>query len=424
MKPAKPPDVTKLEDRKKVKGLIKALAYQADSDVRKYAAMALNRIGDGRAVSALIAALKDPHGGVRYHAASALGRIGDARAVDALILLLSGGDFSDKEVAIEALGAIGDKRAVEPLIAASNKRGWASLTAKALAKLGDPAAVAPLLASLQSDFSHDRWSAAEALVKIGDAGIKEQVFAILKAKEDITDEAATGTAKKVELLLMAGVDVDTKTSGGYTPLLIAAARGKTDMVKILLDAGADVNARGTSNKTAYQLARENGYTATANLIQTFIDAQSRSSASTAKEQTAHAEKLLPSGFIDNGNGTVYDKETGLVWQQAEDAIQRKYEDALSYCRTLELAGRSDWRLPSKEELAGLASMESEALEQIFPNIRKERYWAHTSADELAWADAPDRIAYTVDFDRGSGNFGKPVTYFRKYEYYVRAVRNI
>ncbi|GAI50960.1 unnamed protein product, partial [marine sediment metagenome] len=44
-------------------------------------------------------------------------------------------------------------------------------------------------------------------------------------------------------------------------------------------------------------------------------------------------------------------------------------------------------------------------------------------EELYWAQNPDKIAYTVDFDPGSTNYGSDVTYFRTYDYYVRAVRN-
>ncbi|MFQ5483552.1 MAG: DUF1566 domain-containing protein [Nitrospinaceae bacterium] len=61
-------------------------------------------------------------------------------------------------------------------------------------------------------------------------------------------------------------------------------------------------------------------------------------------------------FIDNGDGTVTDRETTLVWTR-EDTWQRdvrwvSWDEAAEYALTLgqsKFAGYSDWRLPSMEE---------------------------------------------------------------------------
>ena len=80
-----PPDVDKMKEKKNVKGLIKALGYPKDYQVRKFASEALGEIGDAQAVEQLIAALKDEEVQVRKFAAKALGKIGDARAIEPLI---------------------------------------------------------------------------------------------------------------------------------------------------------------------------------------------------------------------------------------------------------------------------------------------------------------------------------------------------
>lgn len=129
-------------------------------------------------------------------------------------------------------------------------------------------------------------------------------------------------------------------------------------------------------------------------------------------------------LVDNKDGTVTDQLTGLLWQRAEDGTGRYYEEALTYCQSLDLAAHHDWRLPRKEELAELATVGFETLKKVFPDLNKERYWAHTMVDELYGAEAPERIAYTIDFDPSSGNYGHPITYFRTYRYYVRAVRDV
>ena len=92
-------------------------------DKRRSVVMALGRIGDPRAVDALIEVLKeDPDVSVRWNTAVALGSIGDARAVDALIeVLKEDADIVVLRNAIEALGCIGDPRAVDVLTNVSLK---------------------------------------------------------------------------------------------------------------------------------------------------------------------------------------------------------------------------------------------------------------------------------------------------------------
>ena len=42
-----------------------------------------------------------------------------------------------------------------------------------------------------------------------------------------------------------------------------------------------------------------------------------------------------------------------MWQQADDGTTRNWEDALSYCEELNLAGHTDWRLPNAKELQSI-----------------------------------------------------------------------
>ncbi|WP_117880447.1 Lcl C-terminal domain-containing protein [Aureibaculum luteum] len=58
-------------------------------------------------------------------------------------------------------------------------------------------------------------------------------------------------------------------------------------------------------------------------------------------------------FIDNGDGTISDLATGLMWQKADDGISRDWEDALEYSENLELASFNDWRLPNTKELQSI-----------------------------------------------------------------------
>jgi HEAT repeat protein len=130
------PNVQQLKSKGDVDGLIEALGYQDDHNVRLAAATALGRIGNSRAVDPLISALEDQP------------RI--------------------REVAVMALGEIGDPRAVESLISALEDDDWElrSTIAKSLGKIGDPRAVKPLLNLLEDKSENVRWYASQALEAI------------------------------------------------------------------------------------------------------------------------------------------------------------------------------------------------------------------------------------------------------------------
>lgn len=125
-------------------------------------------------------------------------------------------------------------------------------------------------------------------------------------------------------------------------------------------------------------------------------------------------------MIDNGNGTVTDNKTGLIWQQGE-AGSMIFGSALSYCVGLSLAGHSDWRLPNLKELESLAddSRYNPALNtSFFSNAVASAYWSSTT--DSSFQD----VTWNVDFNHGfaSGNvsgFSCPYKYNNNY---VRCVR--
>ena len=91
---------------------------------------------------------------------------------------------------------------------------------------------------------------------------------------------------------------------------------------------------------------------------------------------------LYNDFLDNGNGTVADRTTGLSWQKEAEPELRSWQDSIAYCENLQLAGQEDWRLPNMVELVSLVdytaynpSIDKEA----FPNTRTDLYyWTSTS----------------------------------------------
>ena len=78
-------------------------------------------------------------------------------------------------------------------------------------------------------------------------------------------------------------------------------------------------------------------------------------------QDAHYPGHQPS-YTDNGDGTVTDQVTGLMWQQSADrngdgiinaADKLTYDQAVAGASDFELAGYTDWRLPSIKEAYSL-----------------------------------------------------------------------
>ncbi len=130
-------------------------------------------------------------------------------------------------------------------------------------------------------------------------------------------------------------------------------------------------------------------------------------------------------FHDNGDGTVTDNVTGLVWQRCAAGLEgadcgegELQEDIWSwaegFCADLVLAGWDDWRLPSRLELAHLvdASRQDPAIDpEAFPNTPPARFWTATTIGTGSFR-AP------VDFE--TGRLGSGMNSFETHP--VRCVR--
>jgi len=108
-------------------------------------------------------------------------------------------------------------------------------------------------------------------------------------------------------------------------------------------------------------------------------------------------------FVDNGNGTITDSDTGLIWQQAEVTSRTNWEGALQYAAALTLGGQSDWRVPNIKELQ---SLNDETLvapsisTTYFPGVTASRYWSgtsmHGSTNEAWFLDCQYGVASYAD----------------------------
>lgn len=85
-----------------------------DLEVRRSAVVALGRIGDPRATSALVNILDDES--LAIDVANALGRIGDPQAVDGLLNVIGSGDASIRQAAVSALNSLADPSVAKRIV--------------------------------------------------------------------------------------------------------------------------------------------------------------------------------------------------------------------------------------------------------------------------------------------------------------------
>ena len=130
---------------------------------------------------------------------------------------------------------------------------------------------------------------------------------------------------------------------------------------------------------------------------------------------------------NNGDGTITDRATGLMWAKADSASGMDWQHALAYAQTQNASkylGHDGWRLPNTKELQSLvdytrspgatdAARVGPAIDPMFTctPITNEAgdadypwYWTSTSA--LARADGPYDAAWYVAFGRAVGSDGK------------------
>jgi len=128
-------------------------------------------------------------------------------------------------------------------------------------------------------------------------------------------------------------------------------------------------------------------------------------------------------FADNGNGTITDATTGLMWSKADSAKPMNWQDALAWVAAKNASnhlGHNDWRLPNVKELQVLLdysrapdTTKSPAINPLFQStqITNEAgqvdwpaYWSSTT--HVNWTGKPGRYASYVNFGRAMGFVGR------------------
>ena len=119
-------------------------------------------------------------------------------------------------------------------------------------------------------------------------------------------------------------------------------------------------------------------------------------------------------LVINGDETVTDNDTGLMWQQGEVESEMDWETSVSYCETLALGGYTDWRLPNEKELRSVVDygVYGPSIDtNYFPNTLSSYYWSSTTRAHYTGG------AWGIGFSYGDDSY-----YDKSDAYYVRAVR--
>jgi len=96
---------------------------------------------------------------------------------------------------------------------------------------------------------------------------------------------------------------------------------------------------------------------------------------------AIAPVAIPNQYTDNGNNTITDHLTDLIWQKAPFSDSLSWEQSLTYADTLTTAGFNDWRLPNIKELQSLndETRINPSINSTYFNVTNvNKYWSSTT----------------------------------------------
>ena len=132
-----------------------------------------------------------------------------------------------------------------------------------------------------------------------------------------------------------------------------------------------------------------------------------------------------SRYQDNGDGTITDLATGLIWKQCAEGLSGPgcttgtsqtftWHAALQHAEAAVFAGSSLWRLPNNKELASLRERRcyTPAINTtLFPNTPSSGFWSSSPSTYNS------SYAWLVNF-----YYGYVSTYLKNGQEYVRLVR--
>ncbi|CAA6821321.1 MAG: Unknown protein [uncultured Sulfurovum sp.] len=91
-------------------------------------------------------------------------------------------------------------------------------------------------------------------------------------------------------------------------------------------------------------------------------------------------------FVDNGDETISDTSTNLMWQKNDSESELAWDDAIDYCEDFNLASHTDWRLPNTKELQNIVDYSKSPDTSLSAAIDTEYFNATQISNEAAQDD--------------------------------------
>jgi uncharacterized caspase-like protein len=144
---------------------------------------------------------------------------------------------------------------------------------------------------------------------------------------------------------------------------------------------------------------------------------------------------FPNVFVDNGDETITDQATGLMWEKGGSSSTIHFWKAKKYVSQLnreKFVGKNDWRIPTLEELCSLLEQKVNERGQYIGSFFKDTQSKCLSADRfLGGGSTYSAFCFPnnfVNFSKGeidsTGTENIAQTVCQSVYYYIRAVRSI
>jgi hypothetical protein len=122
------------------------------------------------------------------------------------------------------------------------------------------------------------------------------------------------------------------------------------------------------------------------------------------------EGRFANDWVDNGDGSLSDRATGLMWQQGGSDKRMNYDEIPAYIERVNkegLVGHHDWRLPTLEEAASLLEPEERNkdlyIDPLFDPKQQLIWTSDSKGSGVAWCVAFD-VGRVLGYPRDFGGF--------------------
>lgn len=221
--------------------------------VRKYAAIALGKIGDEETISVLLNGIKDENWQVREAAVQALGQLRTEKALKGIISIFGDDDIRVRESASRAASQFGDAaiRRVKKMLVSKDEKVRATCI-QTLGRVGDESSYPLIVKSLKDPALEVKKEAVTALGKFGQKAI-EPLLRIFSDENDIvTRRAIINSLKRIQgsekyiLNALRSKDKKVKSASALVSGELRLKEAVPDLLHLLNDRNPSVKENATS----------------------------------------------------------------------------------------------------------------------------------------------------------------------------------